>query len=99
MTNFESILHDLRQERDKLDKAIAALVSLDGNASASQSRRRTSKVGAASKARMVAAQKARTTRERSDKAPKAKRKFSAAGLARIRAAQKVRWAKVRAAKK
>ena len=96
MANLESILRDLKQERDRLDKAIAALSSLD---SSSPTRTGNNRVSAAARRRMSIAQKARRAREQG-KAPsvRPKRKISAAARARIAAAQRARWAKAIGAK-
>lgn len=97
MTNLESILHELREERDRLDKAIAALSSLDDRGAATGGR-----FSPAARKRMSLAQKARRAREQGE-APggklKPRRKMSAAGRARIAAAAKARWARWRAGKK
>jgi exonuclease VII small subunit len=100
MANLSTIVKELQQERDRLDKAIAALTSLDG-ASTKTSARRT--MSASARRRIAAAQRARWARQKSTAqnsgAARPKRRISAAGIARIRAAAKARWAKVRAAKK
>lgn len=93
MANIEGIVQQLKEERDRIDEAIAALSSLDGR---SPTQARSNRFSAAARIRMSMAQKARRAKE--GKAPK-RRKISAAGLARIRAAQKRRWAKARAGKK
>jgi exonuclease VII small subunit len=99
MANFQSIVKELQQERDRLDRAIAALTSLNGTAVKTRQRRTLS---AAARARIAAAQRARWAKHRNT-ARKAvgrpKRRISSAGIARIRAAAKARWAKIRAAKK
>ena len=98
MANIEDIIGQLKAERDRLDKAIAALASLNGSTRPTGRGRR-----AASIAKMRASQQARRARERSQKkvasGVRRKRKISAAGRARIRAAQKKRWSKIRAGKK
>ena len=102
MTNLDTIVKELQEERDSLDKAIAALTSLDGTRPPNPQRRTMS---ASARRRIGAAQRARWARQRSAAQnvsviawPK-RRKISAAGIARIRAAAKARWARVRAAKK
>jgi hypothetical protein len=95
MANLEAVVKELRLERNKLDKAIAALTSLDGTGNKTKtSQRRTMSVAA--RRRIAVAQRARWARQR---VARPKRRISAAGIARIRAAAKARWAKVRAAKK
>lgn len=97
MANLQVILNELKQERDRLDKAIAAINPLTGNAGTrARTGRRT--MSTAARAKIAAAQRARWAKTKGSQA-KPKRKISAAGLARIRAAQKARWAKVRAGKK
>jgi hypothetical protein len=101
MANLEAVVKELRQERDKLDKAITTLTSLDGTRSHKPLRRAMS---AATRRRIAAAQRARWAKERGaeQSAPAVggpKRHISPAGIARIRAAAKARWAKARAAKK
>jgi hypothetical protein len=75
----------LQQELDRLDKAIAALASLVGNASLSR---------AAAKS---AVQRKQGQSAKPKKVNKARPKISAQGLRNIVEAQKKRWAKVRAA--
>src|SRR6266496_3646313 len=98
MPNFEGIIQELRQERDRLDAAINALTSLSGNTpqtgrSSTGGKR---KVSALARRRMAAAQRARWAKAKGT-STKPKRHISPAGLARIRAAQRARWAKVRKA--
>ena len=61
MANLESIVQQLRQERDRLDAAIRALTSLNGGtgkrSSGGGGRRRT--LSAAARQRIAAAQRAR----------------------------------------
>lgn len=106
MANLESIVRELKSERDRLDKAIEALSSLNGTRSnittRPQSTRRTMSVAARRK--IGAAQRARWAKTKSDQnivpiASKRKRHISAAGRARIVAAAKARWAKIRTGKK
>lgn len=102
MANLESIINQLKSERDRIDEAIAALTSLNGTRPAAPGRGRMS---ASARARISAAQKARWAKQRSKgkvvaiSSKRPKRHISAAGIARIRAAAKARWAKVRAAKR
>ena|SRR5215471_1323229 len=101
MANLEAVVKELRLERTKLDKAIAALTSLDGTGNKTSQR---GTMSVAARRRIAAAQRARWARQRSTArstvaVARPKRRISAAGIARIRAAAKARWAKVRAAKK
>ena len=94
MPNLTTIINELQQERDRLDRAIAVLTSLNG---AARPRRRT--MSALARRRIAAAQPARWARQK--KATQKviawpKRRISPAGIARIRAAVKARWAKVTA---
>ena len=102
MANLDAVVKELQQERDQLDRAIAALTSLDGTRAPKPQRRTMS---ASARRRIAAAQRARWDRQKKAAQnvsviawPK-RRKISAAGIARIRAAAKRRWARVRAAKK
>src|SRR5947209_13879747 len=101
MANLESIVRELKSERDRLDKAIQALSSLNGTSSKTTTRPQFDgrKMSAAARARISAAQKARWAKSIGLHKATPKRHISAAGLARIRAAQRARWAKVRAGKK
>src|SRR5438445_9007192 len=98
MANLD-IVKELQQERDRLDAAINALISLGGNSS----RTRTGRImSAAARRRIAAAQRARWAKRKGGSATKSarsKRHISAAGLARIRAANRARWARFRAGKK
>jgi len=99
MSNLDAVVKDLQQERDRLDKAIAALTSLNGS-SPQLSRERTMSVVA--RRRISAAQKARWAKVKTKSIPgsaRPKRRISAAGIARIRTAAKARWARVRSRKK
>jgi hypothetical protein len=106
MTNIESILQQLRNERDQVDRAINALSPVSRKENGAQKVRSAGRrFSGASIAKMRAAQRARRARETGHPASAknghspARRRISPAGLARIRAAQRARWAKVRAAKK
>lgn len=102
MANLDPIVKQLQQERDRLDKAIAALTSLDETRSQKPQRRTMS---ASARRRIAAAQRKRWARQKKTAqnvsviAGRKHRKISAAGIARIRAAAKARWDTVRAAKK
>jgi hypothetical protein len=106
MANLADIVQQLRDERDRLEAAIAALTSISVNSEMG----RTTRPGgrrrftAAAIAKMRAAQRARRARESAGKKaiPKTsarRRHISPEGLARIRAGQRKRWARVRAGKK
>jgi hypothetical protein len=101
MANLSGVIKELQQERDQLNKAIAALTSLNG-AGRQKLQRRT--MSTLARERIAAAQRARwakqkTTANNMPRTGRVKRHISAAGIARIRAAAKARWAKVRAEKK
>src|SRR5579864_1815958 len=102
MTNLDAVIRGLQEERDRLDKAISILTSLDGRTSPGRSSKRVMSLSA--RRRIAAAQRARWAKQKrvaqtSNGTARRKRRISAAGIARIRAAAKARWAKVRAAKK
>jgi hypothetical protein len=113
VTDIETIVQQLRAERDQLDRAIAALESMADitaprrRRSSARIRRRT--MSLAARRRIAAAQRSRWKKFRASersvgrKAGSRKgggrRQISAEGLARIRAAQRKRWAKARAEKK
>lgn len=111
MANLDSVIQQLREDRDRLDAAIAALESVTDNILVRQANRRDGRrrFSAAAIAKMRAAQRARRARERASqqsvdgkavsRASRGRRQISPEGLARIRAAQRKRWAKVRAVKK
>ena len=69
MANLTQIISDLRAERDRLDKAIQALSSLDGTAPKASPRRT---VSAAARRRMAKAQRARWAAVRPERKPKGK---------------------------
>jgi len=97
MANLLQIIDDLKTERDRLDKAIQALSSLDGTAPKAFPRRT---VSAAARRRMAKAQRSRWAKAKGTlSGARPKRRISPAGLARIRAAARARWARVRAGKK
>ena len=102
MANLNNIIQQLQQERDRLNSAIRALTSLNGN-SPTPGTRRDRTMSAAARARIAAAQRARWAKLRGGKstagAARPRRMISAAGLARIRAAQRARWAKIKRGKK
>ena len=98
--NINSILVELREERDRIDRAIAAIEGLIstgrrtvGRPPRTMRKRRT--FPAATRARMAAAQRARWAKARPT-APRRARHMSKAARRKIAAAQRARWAKVRA---
>jgi len=106
MANLESVIQQLREERDRLDRAIATLQSIGGNKTVSSVGRGTARrrFSPAAIAKMRAAQRVRRARERSggraaSGANHVRRQISPEGLARIRAGQRKRWAKVKASAK
>jgi hypothetical protein len=100
MLNIDGVIHELRQERARIDQAIQALTSLNGTSSKAAPTRTMS---ASARRRIAAAQRARWAKQKAIRTPsgtaRPKRRISPAGIARIRAAAKARWAKVRAAAK
>jgi hypothetical protein len=95
--NLDSVLSQLRQERDRLNQAITALESINSNGSSRHG------ISAAGRERIAAAQCARWARVKgkrnvvsiSKRAASPKRTMSPAARRRIVAAQKARWAKWR----
>ena len=108
MANLAGVVQQLRKERDqaartveRLDAALAALTGVSG-----KGRRTGSRLSAAVRARIAAAQRARWAKVRRNGAQKQnvrsmpkKKTMSAAARRKIAAAQKARWAKVKAAQK
>lgn len=99
MANLESIVQQLKQERDRLDAAITALSSVNGDYTAPE-KRAGKHMSAAARAKISAAQKARWAKSKSisNNAPK-RRTLSAAARKRIADAQKKRWAKFKSSQK
>jgi len=98
MPSIESIVQQLRQDRDRLDAAISALTSLDGSTRPASATQRT--MSASARARISRAQKARWKKQKSISTPNvttAKRTMSAAARRKIAAAQRARWARVKKA--
>ncbi len=94
------IIAELRAERDRIERAIAAVEGLDstgrrraGRPLRAMRKRRT--FSAARRARMAAAQRARWAKAKPT-APKRARRMSKAARRKIAAAQRARWAKVKA---
>jgi hypothetical protein len=99
MSNIQSIVAELIQERDRISQAIAALESLDKSAPKKLGRRKgTRSLSAAAIENIRRAQRARRKREKSgqSKARTPKRTMSASARRKIAAAQRARWAKVKA---
>jgi len=101
MTNLDSALHQLREERGqaelqvrKLEDAISTLEGLIGTAQ--NGTRLTRTVSAAVRARIAKAQKARWAKWRAKTNSPAEKTLSIAGRRRIAAAQRARWATVKA---
>ena len=91
---------DLKEKIVQLEHQLASVVGA-ALAPAPESKRK-SKMSAAGRAKIAAAQKARWAKTKKVKvvpAVKKKRKMSAAGRAKIAAAAKARWAKAKAAGK
>ena len=95
------ILAELRAERDRIDRAIAAIEGLNstghrgaGRPPQTTQKRRT--FSAATRARMAAAQRARWAKAKPAHAAKPAPRMSRAARKRIAAAQRARWAKVKA---
>jgi hypothetical protein len=91
---------DLKEKISSLQAQLAKY--LDGEASASDTApRKKSKMSAAGRARIIAAQKKRWAKVKAGKAakPAGKRKMSAAARAKIAAIARARWARVKASGK
>jgi len=93
MMNLSGVVQQLKKEREglqkqveRIDAALAALVSVNSNGTRTMS--------ADARRRISVAQKARWSKFRT---AKPKRTISAAGRRRIAAAQRARWAKVKKA--
>jgi hypothetical protein len=108
MTNLGGVVKQLKKEHDRLTreiKGVAAALAAFGAAYGKGTGTR-SKISAAGRARIAAAQKARWAKVRATSGqnkkvvgmPK-KRNLSAAAREKIAAAQRARWAKVKAANK
>lgn len=90
------ILAELRAERDRLDRAIAAIEGLNstghGSASRAQGAMRTRRTfSAATRARMAAAQRVRWAKVKQAEAPKPGRRMSAATRRKLSRLLKQRW--------
>jgi hypothetical protein len=107
MSRLAGVVQQLKKEHDRLTRqiqGISAALSAFGSAYGKPNARR-SKISAAGRARIAAAQRLRWSKLRgssgrtkdASSVPK-KRTMSAAGRRKIAAAQKLRWAKVRSAK-
>ncbi len=115
MGNLNNALHELRAERkqmlsqvEKLDQAISVIESLNGSGTVQQANQPTRIISAASRRKMVLAQRARWAKARATQptaiakttalAP-AKRTMSSAARRKIAAFQRARWAKIKALQK
>ena len=108
MSQLAGVVQQLKKEHDRLTKqlqGISAALSAFGAAYGKRTARR-SKISAAGRARIAAAQRLRWSKQKNNSVQTKgvssvlrKRTMSAAGRRRIVAAQKLRWAKVRAANK
>ena len=108
MTNLGGVVKQLKKEHERLTreiKGVAAALAAFGAAYGKGSGTR-SKISAAGRARIAAAQKARWAKVRANSGAKPnivsmpkKRTLSAAARKKIAAAQRARWAKVKAAQK
>jgi hypothetical protein len=101
---YAALRQSLTTEKAKLEGRLHAInQALGGTLTAVPAKPTKSKMSAAGRARIAAAQRARWAKIKAAKSPKsakpARKKISAAGIARIRAAQKARWAKIKADKK
>ena len=102
MANIAEVLKELQQERERLDKAIAALGQLVGaNHTGSQERTKTPRrtLSASARRRISLAQKARWAKTKRAEASGPVRTMSKSARNRIGAAQRARWAKWKAAQK
>jgi hypothetical protein len=102
MANVSSIMKQLKQERDRVERQLsglnAALRAFAGVYGGSTNGRR--HISAAGRKRIAAAQRARWAKSRGKaKVAKPKRTMSASSRRKIGAAQRARWANVRAKKK
>jgi hypothetical protein len=94
------ILAELRGERDRIERVIAALerVNPTGRLARQLKRatRKTRRISAAGRARIAAAQRARWARFKQAKVSKPKRNLSQTARNKIAAGQRLRWAKAKA---
>jgi|SRR5215469_444475 len=96
MPNLDAVLVQLREERNRIDRAISALEGVSENGASRPVRR---EISAAGRRRIAAAQRARWAKARDRKivvvpAKKSRttRTMSPAARRRIAAAQRARWA-------
>jgi hypothetical protein len=114
MANIAEMVRELQQERDRLNRAIAALAPLAGTNRTSSARGGASgpqrTMSAAARRKVSLAQKARwakTSHARAESSAQghtnatntSKRTMSAAARRKIAASQRARWAKLRAQQK
>ena len=115
MANFDTIVQQLKKERDQAKKTVqrmdAALAALSTGGASNQPRK--GGLSAAARARIAAAQRARWAKLRANKAQtrntgsketvvsiaKKRPTLSAAARKKIATAQRARWAKIKAAQK
>ena len=106
LNELDSIISQLEQQKDAIDRALSALREVEGNTMpmASRAGRPRRKFSAATRRKMALSQRRRyaalrgkdgTAGDASKPKKPAKRKISAEGMANIRAALKRRWAAAR----
>ena len=94
------ILAELRTERDRIDRAIAAIEAVNSTGrrranrspKAAQQPRRRGRISAAGRARIAAAQRARWAKAKQSQASKPVRRLSAAARRKMSRLMKQRWA-------
>jgi len=98
--NTKRILAELRAERDRIERVIAAIEGVNSTTRLARhlkrAIRKTHRISTAGRARIAAAQRARWARLKQAKASKPKRNLSQAARNKIAAGQRLRWAKARA---
>ncbi len=100
MADLAGVLKELRQERSRLDEAIAVIGTLVGrNGTRGQSREKGRTLSAAARRKISLAQKARWAKVRHEETSGTVRTMSKAARNRIAASQRARWAKSRAQQK
>ena len=98
--NFTGILAELKSERDRIDRAIAAVEAVNSTGHPRAGRppraaaipRRRGRMSAAGRARIAAAQRARWEKTKQSQAPKPVRRMSAAARRKLSRLLKQRWA-------
>jgi len=96
--NINGILGELRSERDRIDRAIAAIISLNSTGHPRVGRSRRGHMSAAARRKLSRLLKQRWAqgKMKGAKAAKPVRRMSRAARKKIGAAQRARWAKVKA---